>query len=165
MKMNLKLIAVIAFTGFTTWATTAQTHVQTEGRILAAADASEAVPANGSSLVLEAGGVRRVIARIAMADPHTLRVQLSNLAEYQTAITLVAPDGSARWEQELVNQSAFAKNLDLKTLFVEPGTYTLRVRAGSANLEQALVVKNRSVTLGTLRHSAAVPGTPAMAGK
>lgn len=165
MKMNLKLIAVIAFTGFTTWATTAQTHVQTESRILAAADASEAVPANGSSLVLEAGGARRVIARIAVSGTHTLRVQLSNLAEYQTVITLVAPDGSARWEQELVDQAAVAKNLDLRTLFVEPGTYILRVRAGEANLEQELLVKNRSVVLGALRHSAAAPGTPAMAGK
>ena len=165
MKMNLKLIAAIAFTGFTTLVGTAQTNVRTEGRIVIAEDAAEPVPAGGNSLVLEAGGARRVIARIAVSGTHTLRVQLSNLTEYATVITLVAPDGSARWEQELVDQAAFAKNLDLRTLFVEPGTYILRVRAGEANLEQELLVKNRSVVLGALRHSAAAPGTPAMAGK
>lgn len=164
MKMNLKWIAAIALSVAATYAT-AQTSIPAEGRIVAAEEVQEVAPAGGNSLVLEAGGVRRVIARIALTDPHTLRVQLSNLAEYQTAITVVAPDGSVRWEQELVSQSAFAKNLDLKTLFVEPGIYTLRVRAGAANLEQELVVKNRSVTLGMLRHSTAVPGTPAMAGK
>lgn len=164
MKMHLNLIAAMVLAGFTMFTANAQTSVHTDGLTAITADQSEPQAA-ASGLVLEAGGTRRVIARFAMDGAHNLRVQLSNLQEYQTTIALVTPDGSIRWEQQVANQRAFAKMLDLKALLIEPGTYTLRVQAGEANLAQELIVKSRSVTLGAARHSAVVPGAPAMAGK
>ncbi len=163
MKMHLNLIAALVLVGFTMFTASAQTSVPAEGRILSTEDTKPIATPGG--LLLDAGGTRRVVVRMDMDGTHALRVQLANLQEYQAGITLIAPDGSTRWEHVVSNKPAFAKMLDLKTLSVEPGTYTLRVLAGAATLTQELVVKNRSVTLGATRHSAGLPGTPAMAGK
>jgi len=163
MKMHLNLIAAMLLAGFSMFTASAQTSVNTEGRIQMAREISPAATPGG--LLLDAGGARRVVVRMEMENTHALRVQLSNLQEYQTVISLIEPNGSIRWEQEIANKQAFAKMLDLKTLSVDPGAYTLRVQVGAATLNQELIVTNRDVMLGSLRHSTSVPGSPAMAGK
>jgi len=163
MKMNLNFVAALVLAVFATSTVSAQTSGAAEGRIATTESVHQIATPGG--LLLDAGGTRRVIVRMDMQDAHALRVQVANLQEYQANIALVAPDGSIRWEQEMSNRPAFAKMLDLKTLRVEPGTYTLRVQAGAATLTQELVVKTRSVTLGATRHAASLPGSPAMAGK
>lgn len=163
MKMHLNLIASMVLAGFTMFSAAAQTSVHAEGRIRMARETNPVSTPEG--LLLDAGGTRRVVVRMEMEGTHALRVQLANLQEYQTSISLLEPNGTIRWEQEVANKQAFAKMLDLKTLSVDPGSYTLRVQTGAATLNQELVVTSRSVALGATRHTTAVPGTPAMAGK
>ena len=163
MKMHLNLIAAMVLAGFTMFSAAAQTSVNAEGRIRMARETNSVSTPGG--LLLDAGGTRRVVVRMEMEGTHALRVQLANLQEYQTSVSLIEPDGTIRWEKEVTNKQAFAKMLDLKTLSIDPGTYTLRVQTGAATLNQELVVNTRNVMLGALQHSTAVPGTPAMAGK
>ncbi|MBL7797247.1 MAG: hypothetical protein JNJ90_12190 [Saprospiraceae bacterium] len=163
MKMHLNLIAAMVLAGFTMFSAAAQTRVNAEGRIRMARETNPVATPGG--LLLDAGGTRRVVVRMEMEGTHALRVQLANLQEYQTSVSLLEPDGTIRWEQEVANKQAFAKMFDLKTLSIDPGAYTLRVQTGAATLNQELVVTIRSVILGATRHSTAVPGTPAMAGK
>ncbi|MEQ1743786.1 MAG: hypothetical protein ABMA02_00030 [Saprospiraceae bacterium] len=163
MKMHLNLIIAALFTVFATRTAAAQTCTKTTPESLSATEINAAYTPGG--LLLNAGGTRRVIARLSMEGTHTMRMQLANLQEYATEIALVAPDGSTRWEQKVANQPAFAKMLDLRALAVEPGTYVLLIKAGVATLSQELIAGNKSVAFGNLHHYAA-PATPAtMAGK
>lgn len=161
MKMHLNLIAPMVFTSLTFFSATAQTCDK------AKSDASSAQYqlTTPGGLLINAGGARRIVARMGMENKHSLRVQLANLQEYQVELSLVAPDGSTRWEQTVANKPGFSKMLDLKALTVETGTYVLYIHAGEASLSLELLAKANGVTLGLLRQGNSPNGSPAMAGK
>ncbi|MFN0014645.1 MAG: hypothetical protein ACKVU2_08865 [Saprospiraceae bacterium] len=160
MKMHLNLIIAVALPVFASFTSEAQTCATKTQESLSV----HPVHTTGG-LLLDAGGTRRVIARLGMEGTHTLRVHLANLQEYATEIVLVAPDGSTRWEQTVASKPAFAKMLDLRSLTVEPGTYVLRIQAGAAHLSQELIAGTKGVRLGPVRYQAASNVPTTMAGK
>ncbi len=122
---------------------------------------SEASTSGG--LVLDAGGHSRLIARVSAAHAQMLRLHFSNIQEYQLDIQLIAPDGSVKWAEMVSHQAAFATNIDLKALMVEPGAYILTVRAGEASLIQELEMKPAGLQLGMTQHVSKTMTSPEVA--
>lgn len=156
MKTNLNRIAAAVVAGLVLFSLPAfsQTSVKHASPDFLNVEPNDGTSSAQGALLLGAGGARRVIARIGIAGPNMLRLQLANLVEYQTNISLTAADGAVRWEKTFSGEPGFASMIDLKALAIEPGDYYLRVQAGEAFLEQKIVVKNRETTLGAVRYSA-----------
>lgn len=156
MKTNLKMAVAAILLGLFLAAAPAiaQTSVKNNLPVLLPDEPITGESSAQGALVLGAGGSGRVIARIGVAGPNLLRLQLANLLEYQTRIALLEADGTERWSHAFSGEAGFAKLIDLKALTLEPGSYSLWVQAGEAYLEQKLVVKNRQTILGPLHYGA-----------
>ncbi|TNE64091.1 MAG: hypothetical protein EP344_03980 [Bacteroidetes bacterium] len=109
--------------------------------------------ANNGGLKLDAGGVRNCIVRISNAGNENLRVQLSNLQEYEATIQLVSLKGSLKFEKALQNEQAYAKNVDLSNL--SPGAYILYIKVGDTALIQEVSVAPTQVELGKVQRKIA----------
>lgn len=156
MKTNLNRIVAAVVAGLVLFSLPAfsQTSVNQQSPDYLNTEPSGETSSAQGVLLLGAGGARRVIARVGMTGPNVLRLQLANLLEYQTIISLTAANGTVRWEQTFSGEPGFAKLIDLKALAVDPGDYYLRIQSGEAFLEQKIIVKSRDTSLGAVRYGA-----------